>query len=314
MRRTLLGVVLAASTVVAGCTIGGEPVPETVIITPSTVEKPAAPTFEASPIDGPIAPGSTGRLEVTAGDKTRDFLLHVPEGYSQDQDWPLVLAFHGYKETPEELEKITHFDDAAALVAYPRGVQRAWSPAPYAKTSMDEDIAYSEKIVERVSEHYRVAEDAVNVVGFSNGGGFAAALGCRIPERIAAVGTVSGAYYENVHEDCVDTPVPLIDLHGTNDSIIGYYGGTRHETAYDSVPDVLDHARIRNGCHKNARVTRENVGTISYRWPGCEAALEHVRIGGGGHVWPGSAGDGSTNLPAGYATYRILRFFDIRWN
>lgn len=308
-------VALLSLTALTACTEGSwkRAAPTTEIITPSTVAPSAWPTFEKEPFDGPVRPGESGIVKLRVGDKDREFLLHVPAGYSGNQEWPLILAFPGYTESASFLQRNTGLDHASALVVYAQGYEDAWAPAPYAKTSLEEDLAYSEEVVASVEKHYAVDTKNIALTGFSNGGGFAAALACRIPEKISGVAVVSGAYYENVHRDCVDTPVPHLEIRGTADPVIGYYGGTRHKTAYESAEDVLHNAALRNKCEDKTTVSRESQGTVNYRWNGCERKLEHVRIGGGGHVWPGGYRDTTTQLPEGYGTYRILRFFDIAW-
>lgn len=285
----------------------------TVTITPEVYLPDTPPTFQASPLDGPIDPGQAGRIEVEVGGQQRSFLLHVPEGYSADQDWPLLLAYHGYGQDAEQLRQGTRLDSAAALVAYPEGEERAWAPAPYAVTTVAEDLAYSEAVVATVDKLYAVDNADVSLIGFSNGGGMAAALACRIPDRISGVATVAAAYYEAVHHDCADHPVPHIDLHGTADEVVGYHGGRRHQTAYDSVAEVLDGAAERNNCSGGVDVSRETVSTLSYTWRGCTAPLEHVRIGGGEHTWPGGTHDTNDELSPGYGTYRILQFLGVDW-
>lgn len=287
----------------------------TYTITPETIAPvtPATPASTVAPVDGPVAPGTSGRIRVAVDGRERDFLLHVPEGYSPEQNWPLILAFHGWRERAETLEDTTRLDSAAALVAYMEGVDQAWAPAPYASTSMAEDLAYSQAVVTAVDDAYDVDADHISVIGFSNGGGFAAALACQIPEQISGVATVAAAYYEKVHENCKDTPVAHIDLHGTADDVIGYYGGERHETAYTSVDEVLENAAERNNCSGPVTATRETAGTLDFRWSDCDRPLEHIRIGGGGHVWPGGTKDANDELGDGYGTYRILRFFGIDW-
>lgn len=285
----------------------------TITVSPETVATGPSPTADSTAIDGPVSPGASGRIAVSVDGREREFLLHVPEGYSADQDWPLVLVFHGWQEKTEALETITRLDSAAALVAYAEGIDGAWAPAPYASTTTAEDLAYSEAVIATVGNLYEVDTDSVALVGFSNGGGFATTLACHIPERIAGLATVAAAYYEKVHEDCTQTPVAHIDLHGSADQVIGYYGGMRHESVYNSVEDVLEDSATRNRCSGPVGTTRETTGTLSLRWSGCEKPLEHIRIGGGGHVWPGGVKDPDPELPEGYATYRILRFFGINW-
>lgn len=317
MLRRLLAVVITAAMGATACAPlgeGGTPqATTTVTITPDPYYSASPPTFEASPLGGPISPGEAGRIQVDVDGEQRSFVLHVPDGYSADQEWPLLLAYHGYGQDAEQLRSLTRLDSAAALVAYPEGENRAWAPAPYAETSMAEDLAYSEALVATVDNLYAVDNDDISVLGYSNGGGMAAALACRIPDRISGVATVAAAYYEAVHEDCADTPVPHIDLHGTADQVVGYYGGRRHQTAYDSVDTVLNGVAKRNGCSGIVDVSRESLSTLSYRWQDCEERLEHVRIGGGGHTWPGGTADTNKELSEGYGTYRILRFLGVDW-
>lgn len=303
--------------VLAGCAPlqapGEAQSPATVTITPETVAPATPHDFEATPLQGPVLPGKTGRITVTVGGREREFLLHVPEGYSADQQWPLILAFHGWREKAETMENNTRLDSAAALVAYAEGVDQAWAPAPYASTTMDEDLAYSQAVVDAVDKDFAVDTENIALIGFSNGGGFAAALACQIPEQISGVATVSAAYYEKVHENCRDVPVAHIDLHGTVDEVIGYYGGERHDTVYSSVDEVLRKAAERNNCTGPVTAARETPSTLNFRWSDCEKPLEHVRIGGGRHVWPGGTNDGNDELGDGYGTYRILRYFGINW-
>ena len=90
----------------------------------------------------------------------------------------------------------------------------------------------------------------------SNGGGFAAYLACQMPEVFKSVATVSAAYYKDILKDCAHSPVGRLDIHGTVDPVVGYYGGTRHKTKYYSVESVLEQDRKRNGCSTKVDTTR----------------------------------------------------------
>ncbi len=282
---------------------------------PGPLATPAASTVPATtaPGTGPVAANDTERITLEVGGRERSFLLSVPDGYTNHSRWPVVLAFHGWKEKAEWMHDYTGLDTAAALVVYAEGVDKAWSPAPYATTSVAEDIAYVEAVLAWVRERYFVDDANVNAVGLSNGGGFAALLGCQVPEKIAAVATISAAYYQDVHHDCAEVPVPHLDIHGTADSVIKYYGGTRHDTVYSSVPGVLAAAAKRNGCQDGAEIMRESTEVLEFRWPGCEAGLHHIRVGVGGHTWPGGREDPNVSVPEDFATYRVLEFFGVGW-
>lgn len=301
----------------AGCTTpestssGGPPS----LVAPGPVPTPAAATqaTTTAPAVAPVGAGSSEWITVTVGERQRHFLLSVPEGYTPEQAWPVVLTFPGWREEAEWMHAYTGLNAAAALVVYAEGVEGAWAPAPYAATSVEEDLRYVNAVLGWLREHYFVAEDSINAVGLSNGGGFAALLGCRMPATIAAVATVSAAYYQDVHRDCAETPVPHLDIHGTADEVIEYYGGTRHDTVYSSVPEVLLAAAERNGCPAGAEIMRESTEVLEFRWSDCAADLQHIRVGGGGHTWPGGLDDPNVSVPEDFATYRVLEFFRIPW-
>ncbi|MDO5670202.1 MAG: PHB depolymerase family esterase [Corynebacterium sp.] len=218
----------------------------------------------------------------------RSYRVSTPDGFHRGKPWPVVFAFHGWRESAERMEQISGLNQAQTIVVYPDGVEQAWAPAPYATTSSEEDLAFITALIERIDDDYPVDRTRLFATGFSNGGGFAAYLGCRMPETFRAVAPVGAAYYEKIHADCAAEPVARLDVHGTNDRTISYYGGTRHGTRYESVPAVLDRIAETNGCH-GSTMTRRNQDVIVQHWQGCELPLVHMRVGGGAHVWPEEA-------------------------
>lgn len=229
-----------------------------------------------------------GQETVTGELNGRGYRVSTPDGFHRGRAWPVVFAFHGWRESAERMEQISGLNAARAIVVYPDGVDRAWAPAPYAKTSGDEDLAFVRDLIERIDADYPVDRTRLFATGFSNGGGFAAYLGCRMPETFRAVAPVGAAYYEKIHADCSAEPVARLDIHGTNDRTINYYGGTRHGNRYESVPVVLDRVADTNGC-SGSILTRRDQDVILQHWQGCELPLVHVRVGGGAHVWPEEA-------------------------
>src|SRR5699024_8357385 len=107
--------------------------------------------------------------------------LHMPASYQPGKKWPVVLAFHGWKETAGMMEGYTEMDAAEAIMVYPYGKDGAWAPAPYAKTTGTEDIQFARDIVDSLRATYAVDDDRIFATGMSNGGGFAAYLGCQMP-------------------------------------------------------------------------------------------------------------------------------------
>ena len=261
----------------------------------------------SAPLDGP-EPGQTKQINMPNG---RNFLLHVPEDYDADKRWPVVMVFHGWGEKPKTIEGYTEFNSAKAILVYPEGEDNAWTPAPYAKTSEEEDLKFVADVVDSLRATYAVDDDRIFAAGLSNGGGFAAFLACRMPETFRSIATVSAAYYEGIHQGCSEAPVGRLDMHGTDDPVVEYYGGTRHDTKYDSVAEVMEQNRRRNECTTQISTTQLVNNALQQTWIGCKAPLQHIRIGGGSHIWPGGLADDRAEVGKGFATDRVLDFFGI---
>ncbi len=286
--------------------------PATPAAPPTQVTTPTAPTTTA-PEHPPVGAGDSATVEVQVGERARTFILSVPEGYSAKQAWPVIFVFHGKGEHPEHLRDYTGMDRATALVVYGQGVDDAWAPAPYTSTTLEEDLDYVRATLDKVREQYLVDEDRTYATGFSNGGGFAAAVGCRMTDDFEAVAPVGAAYYKEVFAGCSEEEMPFFTIHGTADDVIHYGGGNRHETDYYSVDEVLNLMQKRNGCSGRGSITPENEAALHVSFVDCHTPLEYVRNGGGEHLWPGTGRDRNAKMPDGYATYRILEFFGVNW-
>lgn len=316
--RAVVALVLMTALALGGCTIGEtrEP-PESPHIpeTPDTpgpvpVDRPSPEGAGETALEGP-PPGEHRQMFISSQGRDRSFLLSVPDNYTGEVSWPVLFVFHGWQESSQAIRSYTGFDSADAIVVYPQGVANAWEPAPYAKTGPGEDQAFVREILNAVRATYPVDENRIFAAGFSNGGGFAALLGCRMPEVFAGVASVSAAYYQAIHEDCSERPMALLDIHGTVDPVINYYGGIRHGTPYDPVPEVLAVDAARNRCTGDVITERISESVIEQRWQNCVLPVNHIRLGGGGHVWPGGTADPNMPVPRGFATSEILEFLGI---
>lgn len=305
--KAALTAIAAAALLLAGC---GDPPnkvapPDT---TPNLSVKPDGLGIpKSSPISGP-EPGEVKSVNLPSG---REFLVHLPADYDSSKDWPLLFAFHGYGQDNESMRTGTSFDDAEAISVYPLGKEKAWAPAPYAKTTGREDLKFVDDMIDALRATYSVDDDAIYAAGMSNGGGFTAYLGCQRPDVFAGIASVSAAYYDAIHKGCSDKPLSRLDIHGTDDPIISYFGGTRHDTPYNSVPDVLSEDARRNQCDNAVDTTRISTTAFRQSWVGCEKPLVHIRIGGGSHTWPGGSTDKKSEDGRHFATDRILDFFHI---
>jgi polyhydroxybutyrate depolymerase len=134
----------------------------------------------------------------------------------------------------------------------------------------------------------------VYVNGLSIGGGMSYALSCAAPERVAAIGIVSGALLLPWKPCAGVVPVPLIVIHGTDDTATPYHGGTTWVAPqpFPDIPAWVARWAERSGCGDAPRDTAllPNVTRRSYDGCGPGADVVFYTLHGDGHVWPGGGG------------------------
>lgn len=261
--------------------------------------------------------GSSDKHTITSNGESRGYVLRLPEGYERKDDWPLVVAYHGRGSTGAEMEGYSELSTLPAVVAYPDGEvgsgdghRRAWQGAPYAKDGVD-DVAFTEDLLDELQESYCTDPEQTYATGKSNGGGLAALVGCRMPDRFAAVAPVAAAFYPGTSEGCRSgATAPLIDVHGTGDSTIPYDGDSDRDLP--AVRDRVAEQAETNGCTGDVSTKRVAWDVKAMRWKDCEADIAHVVVSGGGHVWPGSdvySGGGRTtqSIETSRVAWRFFR-------
>jgi len=246
----------------------------------------------------------TGSLE--HGGRTRTFLFAAPE--STKGPVPLVLALHGRLGTSEGMARLTGLVPLAQregfLVVFPQGVNRSWADArkhgPAAEQGVD-DVAFLAALIDDLvalpPNRPAVDPTRVYVLGMSNGGMMSLTLACRLSDRLAAVGSVTGAVPAVLKDDCAGPAVPVALIQGDKDPLVPFAGG---EVARNGGP-VLSAAEgaalfaQRDGCAAQTvqalADTAPDDGTTTEVQisSGCRESAE-VRlytVKGGGHTWPG---------------------------
>jgi len=238
---------------------------------------------------------SSGRL--------RHYLLHVPESYDPEQPAPLVVSLHGYVQWPAHQQAMTGWnalaDQHGFLVVYPQGTGfplrwRAQS-VPSGEQGMARDIQFIADLLDHLCDAYSIDEERIYINGMSNGAGMTHLLACRMPERIAAIGGVAGAYLYQPAPDEPGRPVPLIAFHGTDDPVVPFDGGPNHvmhrRFRFPSVEGWAAGWAERNGCAETPEEMRKVEDVRRLRYAGCreDAGVVLYIIEGGGHTWPGGS-------------------------
>lgn len=251
----------------------------------------------------------------------REYILYVPENYTGDFPVPLVLNFHGYGSNASEQMWYGDFrsiaDSAGFLLIHPQGTLfngvTHWNVGGWTIGSTVDDIGFTEALIDSLATSYNIDASRVFSTGMSNGGFMSFLLACQLSERIAAIASVTGSM---THETYINSnpqhPFPILQFHGTADEIVPYYGATWTK----SIDDVLQYWVGYNNCNATPETVMlpdldpddgSTVEHLVYNNGNNGVTVEHYKITGGGHTWPGSA----INLPG--TNYDIDASIEI-WN
>lgn len=262
---------------------------------------------------------STGTMIVNG--ERRSYILHVPQNLDSSQPTALVISLHGYAGWPGNQERVSGWDKLADregfLVVYPRGTGfplhwRASSPQ-----TVTNDVAFISALIDELEGRYNIDPKRVYVNGFSNGGGMSFALSCELSDRIAAIGSVSGAYLYPWSDCQPQRPLPLIIFHGTADPIVPYMGGPSRafNLPFPALPQWVETYAGRNGCSLNPESSTKIGKASAIEYSACTQGADVIfyTLQDGGHAWPGSSHSprftgGETNQDVD-ATELIWQFF-----
>ena len=147
--------------------------------------------------------------------KAYDFLLYVPENYSDTAEakLPLILFLHGGSLCGRNLDLVTHYGcidalrrglDIPALVVSPQTPTMGW------------DAEKVMKVVDWVGERYAYDPDRFYVIGMSMGGWGTFKVVSAYPDRVAAAVAMCGGFLGQAE---TLGGVPLWIIHGTQDRV-----------------------------------------------------------------------------------------------
>ncbi len=247
----------------------------------------------------------------------RKYILYIPSTYTGITQVPLVLSFHGHGQTAlkhmnyGDLRPIA--DSAGFIIVHPQATvmygDTHWNVGSELYSDVD-DIGFLDMLLDSIQRDFNIDTKRVYGAGYSNGARMSFLLACTLNHRMAAVAGVAGLISENNQIECNQThhPTPVIQIHGTQDSIISYTGIGKFLSFWVSV----------NNCNKNPVISyipdiNPNDGSTTqhfvYKNMVSGLTVEHFKVIGGEHSWPGYNGDSDINASA--EIWRFLSKYDI---
>ncbi len=259
---------------------------------------------------------------IFSGGIYRSYRLYIPAVYTGSSARPLIINMHGYTSNALQQQFYSNFepiaDTANFLMVYPNGTysgaNRYWN-AGLGPTGAD-DLGFLSHLIDSLKAQYNIDLNCVYSTGMSMGGFMSHTLACELSNRITAIASVTGSIFITQYgTNCHPTrPVPVMQIHGTADGTVPYIGNS----TMLPIDSVVNYWVTKNNC--SLIPTTMAVPNINLT-DGCTAdhfvysggtlgsTVEHYRVNGGAHTWPGAPFTiGVTNQDFS-ASKEIWRFF-----
>lgn len=253
----------------------------------------------------------------------RTYSFYVPASYNPARPVPLVLGLHGTSSSGAQFAQYRDFrpiaDTAGFIMVHPDGStlfgQKFWNFGNVLGSTVD-DVGFLAALIDTISARYAIDQNRVYSVGMSNGGFMTYYLACQT-DRFAAIGSVTGSMSNAMYTGCQpQRPTPSIHVHGTADPTNPYAGNSSSK----SIPEVTRFWVNQNGCDTVPAMfpvantnTTDNATAERYLYSnGVNGhTVEHFKVIGGEHTWPGSPMPGSSDITCMDfdARTEIWRFF-----
>ncbi|QQS27632.1 MAG: T9SS type A sorting domain-containing protein [Sphingobacteriales bacterium] len=231
---------------------------------------------------------------------TRAYRLYVPAAYNGSTPVPLLFNLHGYGSNNLQQTIYGDFrsiaDTANFIICLPNGTPDAGGSLRWNSgfaTGVD-DVGFISNLIDTISANYSINPAMIYSTGMSNGGYMSHTLACELSDRIAAIASVTGSMTILQQLNCSpERPVPVMQIHGTNDPTVPYEGGSGSM----GIEDLVDFWVAHNTCSTTPVITpvpdiNTTDGSTAERFDylSCEdqTSVAFYKVTGGGHTWPGS--------------------------
>jgi polyhydroxybutyrate depolymerase len=226
----------------------------------------------------------------------------LPARYDADVPTPLVVQLHGYSSSGEGMLRYMGIaelaDDYGFITVAPDGTRedsdnawRFWNGSSACcnfRGSEVDDVGYVMSLIDEVSSRWNVDPDRIFLVGHSNGGFMSFRMAYEHPDRIAAIASLAGAT-EGGERPPPSAPVHVLQIHGTDDTVIEYDGGGfgPEDATYPSARYSVGQWAGYNGCDSTgeAREMRDLDASLPGHETGVMVFEKGCRPGGSATLW-----------------------------
>ena len=227
----------------------------------------------------------------------RDFVYYTPSTWDINQELPLLIVLHGLTQTGNGIMDITNFNELAEdnnfIVCYPDGINNSWNANMNVTVSQADDLGFLEELCLYFENDLNSNPLQKYLCGISSGGFMCHKMACESQQCFAAIGTVSGSMSDTVYSNCTPNHLTsLLHIHGTADDVAAYNGSPTTGVSVDETMTFWQEFLSCNATADLQTMPNPNVFDLShpekYIYQNCNGGeLEHIKVIGGGHQWPG---------------------------
>jgi polyhydroxybutyrate depolymerase len=261
-------------------------------------------------------PASIEHGHISVGGLAHTYRLFRPLKLDAHSPTAMVVLLHACGGSGDQFASITHFDEqagAAGIVAvYPDELANCWNE--FLDPAMADDFTFLSQLIDQLTKDLPIDKNRIFVAGLQSGGHMAYTLACAIPERIAAIASISGGMpldQQKASMRCSDNklakPVSVMEMHGTADSFLPYEGGG----GLNAPPtlDIVKYWATVDGCTGDPSVNQSGI-TKTTLWKHCSgtSVVRLDTVTGGHNTWFGSTLDPVQGEPK--ASAAVWDFFN----
>ena len=208
------------------------------------------------------------------------YLNRVPAGWNGVSLLPVVVFFHGYGASAEEVMAddglAQAMSDIGALLVAPNGIGKTWSFGAGMPRERD-DVEFTKSVLDDVEARFPVDRKRELATGFSIGGSMTWWLACHLPGRFTAFAPIAGAFWEPLPASCEAGPVSIRHIHGLADKTVPMKGRAVAGGKFKQ-GDVMEswHRRLDwDGCPAKPDVQEPRDGMDCSSWSAGSCASGH---------------------------------------
>lgn len=175
--------------------------------------------------------------------EARTYRLYVPNEITKDT--PLIMGLHGFGDSSQRFAYYTGLHNAAesAVIVYPdsvtpnrEGLKTGWNAGfccGAGWVNKADDVGFLAELATSLAKEFGISDKRVYVTGFSNGGFMAQRLAAERPDVFRAAAIGSGTIGTTERQIAPTQPVPILLMHGTNDTTVSFAGGPGNDPNFD---------------------------------------------------------------------------------